>query len=118
MPNPTTQYVTSKVLGKRDEESEESDEETYKGYKDQYTSYYGVKWPEIRERVLEQHDYECVSCGMTNDEHKAREDLFPPNGGLHIHHKTPAKEFDDYGGANELSNLEPRCAPCHREVPN
>jgi 5-methylcytosine-specific restriction endonuclease McrA len=111
MPHPADYYATNEPV-------DEQGERQYKGYKDQYTAYYGVEWTQIRERVLEQYSHECVSCGMSNEEHKLRGDLFPPNGGLHVHHKTPAKDFDDYGGANELSNLEPRCAPCHREVSN
>lgn len=95
---------------------DEADERTYKGYKDRYTSYYGTDWRTIRDRVLDRDDHACRNCGMTDDEHRERDDLF--GGGLHIHHKTPAKDFNDRDEANDLSNLIALCAECHRDVEN
>lgn len=95
---------------------DEQPEPVYKGRKNEYTGHYGTDWEDVRERVLEAANYRCEKCGMTNDEHSQRDDLF--GGGLHIHHKTPAKEFDTYGEANDPSNLQALCADCHREAEN
>lgn len=100
------------VTTPEDDDSEDTTEREYKGNKDEYTAYYGSDWEDIRRAVLERDGFECQSCGISHIQHKKREDLF--GGGLHIHHKTPTKEFDTYDEANALSNLVALCADCHR----
>lgn len=96
----------------------ETGQRTYLGYKDRYTSYYGVSWEDVRQRVLERDDFQCQGCGLTHEEHQRRDDLFPPGKGLHVHHKEPAKNFDSHDDANELDNLVALCADCHRDAEN
>lgn len=102
----------------RDSESDDAvpddSESAYKGFKDEYTGYHGTDWEDIRADVLERDDYECQNCGLSHSEHKQRDDLF--GKGLHIHHKTPSKDFDSYVEANDLSNLIALCADCHFAV--
>jgi hypothetical protein len=53
----------------------------------------GYAWADLRQRVLEVHGHRCVCCGAT--------------GELEIHH------IDGDYRNNAMSNLEPRCVPCH-----
>jgi 5-methylcytosine-specific restriction endonuclease McrA len=76
----------------------------------------GEGWPEARRRALERDGFECQQCGLTHEEHKQRDDLFPPNKGLHVHHIVPFRTFDDPEEANRVANLVCLCASCHREV--
>lgn len=78
---------------------------------------YGDRWPEIRKKVLERDGYQCVECGVSQQEHKSRDDLFPPGKGLHIHHIEPFSNFDDRQEANRLENLEAVCDRCHKKKP-
>lgn len=96
----------------------ENEQRTYLGYKDRYTAYYGVSWDAVRQRVLDRDDHQCQGCGLTNDEHRERDDLFPADGGLHVHHKVPAKDFDSHDDANRLDNLVALCSDCHRDAEN
>jgi hypothetical protein len=82
---------------------------------DTYHTRHGREFEEAREEVLERADYRCERCGITDDEHRERDDLFPPNGGLHIHHKADTTEFDDVSKAHRLSNLVALCAECHQK---
>jgi len=95
---------------------EESEEAEYKGRKDSYTAYYGETWEKQRQRALKRDNFECTECGLTQEEHRERDDLF--GNGLHVHHIEPAKEFETYEEANKLSNLKTLCANCHREHEN
>jgi hypothetical protein len=70
---------------------------------------YGPDWPDIRERVIEKHNSECIDCGTSNQDH-----LSQYGTGLHVHHLTPFSEFDAREEANEMANLRPLCASCHR----
>ena len=80
---------------------------------DTYHTRHGSGFEDAREVVLERADRRCERCGITDDEHRERGDLFPPNGGLHVHHKTPTTDFDDMSKAHDPSNLEVLCANCH-----
>lgn len=110
-PLPADYYATDDPVDDADDS-----ERTYKGYKDRYTGYYGVDWPGIRQQVLDRDDFRCQGCGLTDQEHRERDDLF--GGGLHIHHEQPAKDFDSRAEANALSNLTALCADCHRAAEN
>ena len=74
---------------------------------------HGPEFKEARTIALERADHKCERCGITNAEHKRRDDLFPPDGGLHAHHKTPTTEFEDRDVMNSVDNLEILCADCH-----
>jgi hypothetical protein len=74
---------------------------------------YGDDWQRIREKILERDSYKCQNCVITDEEHKNRDDLWPPWGGLHIHHITPFKDFDNTNKANQAENLVALCASCH-----
>lgn len=71
---------------------------------------YGKGWNEAkREQVRERDGYECVACGMSNNDHKVNYDE-----SLHVHHVTPAREFDDAKKRNDPDNLITLCSRCHR----
>lgn len=72
---------------------------------------YGKNWRKKREEVLENHGRYCERCRLTEAEHFEKYGV-----SLHIHHKTPLREFDDISEANRLKNLVPLCAECHRTV--
>lgn len=74
---------------------------------------YGENWQKVRAEVLERDDYKCQKCGLSNEEHKKRSDLWPPWGGLHVHHLVPFVEFDSKEEANKMKNLVSLCASCH-----
>lgn len=112
MPLPADYYATDEDPD--DVQEPDEGERTYKGYKDRYTGYYGVDWATIRARVLDRDDHRCQVCGLTDEEHRQRDDLF--GGGLHVHHHRPAKDFSDYEDANDLANLTALCATCHGKV--
>lgn len=111
MPLPADHYATEEP-----EEQEADPDPEYSGYKDRYTGYYGTSWEAIRQRVLERDDRQCQQCGLSDEAHRDRGDLFPPDGGLHIHHRVKAKEFDSRQAANSLDNLVALCASCHYQA--
>lgn len=96
---------------------------------------YGSDWDSSRRQVLERDDYECVSCGLTQDEHFSSE-----GEDLHIHHIHKLRSYygtlsqaeidllDSDGRvaeeleekvnqitqrANHLTNLVSVCRDCH-----
>jgi len=71
----------------------------------------GPKWDEARRTVLEEYDYECVNCGMTEKEHIDEQDR-----SIHVHHIIPFKRFNTTGGANNPDNLIPLCSTCHKAL--
>ena len=72
---------------------------------------YGPGWNERkRQRVRERDGYECVRCGATQEEHKARY-----GERLHVHHLTKAREIDDAEERNSISNLVALCRDCHAD---
>jgi len=111
VPLPADYYATEEP-----EEQESDPDPEYAGYKDRYTGYYGTSWEAIRQRVLERDNRQCQQCGLSDEAHRDRGDLFPPGGGLHIHHRVKAKEFDSRQEANSLDNLVALCASCHYQV--
>jgi len=70
---------------------------------------YGEGWtPKKRERVREQADRKCEGCGMPEENLLAQS-----NRKLHVHHKVPAKQFDDPEKRNAMENLAALCLTCH-----
>lgn len=69
---------------------------------------YGKSWSKQRERCLDRDSHKCQRCGITSEEHQETVGV-----DLHVHHITPAREFDDHKERNKLSNLVTLCASCH-----
>lgn len=70
-------------------------------------SIYGTKdWEVRRNEVLEEADYECKFCEMTNEEHLAEY-----SRELHAHHIVPRED----GGSDDKTNLVALCQSCHRK---
>lgn len=80
-----------------------------------YQDQHGPTFEEMREPTLHRYGWKCSECGISNRAHKNRDDLWPPNGGLHIHHIIPVRRFDEPENAHNLMNLEPLCDSCHKE---
>jgi transposase len=72
---------------------------------------YGYLWPEQRAKALRRDQHRCQRCGMTEPEHREQS-----SRGLHVHHKTPYREFDDDEQAHRLENLITYCESCHMKV--
>ena len=83
-----------------------------KEWGEKYDSRHGSEFQEAREVALERAGYECQSCGISNEQHIKRDDLF--GGGLHVHHKTATSE----GGTHAQENLVVVCADCHPPEPS
>lgn len=87
--------------------------ETHYMWKEGKDVRYGKNWLSQRKKAKERDSHECRSCGITAEEHKEKFDM-----DLHVHHITPAREFEDYRKRNRLSNLMTLCAACHRTWEN
>lgn len=71
----------------------------------------GPNWIQQRRKCLERDGHECVSCGMTDAEHR---EWHSQSYGLHVHHIIPRREFDiDDSEQNHLDNLVTLCFQCH-----
>lgn len=70
----------------------------------------GPGWGKIRARALKRDGYRCVDCGITEIEC-----LNKYGRRLDVDHIDPYHNFLDSKKANALSNLESRCASCHRK---
>lgn len=81
-----------------------------------YERHSGELWEKNRRKAKESDNYKCVDCGMTEEEHKKRDDMF--GEGLHVHHKKPVKEFEDVEEAHKLSNLVTVCDEDHKKREN
>lgn len=68
---------------------------------------YGRDWTdELREKIRERQDRQCVGCGMGEDE----------NGGrLSVHHIRKARLVDDDEARNDDSFLVALCRSCHQQ---
>ena len=67
--------------------------------------YYGTKWQEIRNQVLERDGYACQICGYDKDSSQ-----------LHVHHIIPFRDFVDKDKANDFGNLIVVCRKCHPKI--
>lgn len=76
----------------------------------------GLNWNEQRSKALIRDRFRCQNCGMSDSEHRERDDMFPPNAGLHVHHIVPFRTFDRAEKANRVDNLVTLCFECHQEV--
>ncbi len=90
-------------------------QENHSQWKGGTKRWYGTNWAEQREKALERDNYQCKSCGMTQDEH---EDAYGRD--LAVHHLTPIREFRSDGNldaeaANTLDNLMTVCRGCHKQ---
>jgi 5-methylcytosine-specific restriction endonuclease McrA len=72
----------------------------------------GELWETNRKKAKERDGYKCVDCGITEKEHRERDDLF--GEGLHVHHKKPVRQFDKPKKAHKLDNLITVCSIHHR----
>lgn len=91
------------------------DHPLYKGDGD-WTKKYGPMWHKKREERLEEDGYECVICGIANEEHREKY-----GQGLDVHHLIPRRKFYkseelSIDEANELENLRTVCKPHHHQV--
>lgn len=80
-----------------------------------YEPYYGPNWRQQRKNRLQFDEYQCVVCGLTDEEHKREY-----GAELSVHHVTPFVEFVDdntvdYKSANRLVNLRTMCIDCHQQ---
>lgn len=73
------------------------------------TSHRGPNWQSQRKKALMRNGYKCVDCDMTDEESKERF-----GRSLDVDHVVPFHNFGNSKKANRLSNLECRCASCHR----
>lgn len=79
------------------------------------THRYGSDWWKRRRQALKRDRGQCRVCGVKH-----------PNSahGLHVHHITPLREFEDESGsidyekAHALGNLVTLCPSCHLEFEN
>lgn len=69
---------------------------------DQQRRDYGPEWGETRLKILDRDNRQCRVCTAEADTTE-----------LHVHHITPAREFEDYDRMNEASNLVTLCPSCH-----
>jgi len=68
--------------------------------------YYGPLWETQREKALERDNYQCQSCGVSDENATI---------GLNVHHITEYKEFDKDENAHDLDNLVCLCISCHNK---
>lgn len=70
---------------------------------------YGRGWSESkRQSVRSRDDWECQSCGISNEEH-----VDDRGNALHVHHIVPRRQFTDAERANRADNLVTLCHSCH-----
>jgi len=80
------------------------DHPKYTGHED----YYGGNWEEKRSEAIKRDGYECVICGIGQDEHREAHGC-----DLHVHHIDPIATFDTPEEANTIENLLTLCRPHH-----
>ena len=65
---------------------------------------YGPNWQKQRLLALQRDNFRCQVCNKEESEQTH----------LHVHHKIPFRNFQNYIQANDLSNLITLCPQCHR----
>lgn len=70
----------------------------------------GPNWQKQREKAIKRDEC-CVDCGLSQNQ-----SIEKFGRGLDVDHVVPFHNFLDYKKANSLSNLECRCASCHRRA--
>lgn len=80
-------------------------------YRGGYEGDYGPNWEVQRRKAIRRDFGRCRLCGCTRVEHI---DRFGSD--LHVHHRTPYREFDDYERANVIHNLLTLCIECHNQL--
>lgn len=104
VPSPET------LASRRDRWADEGEEDpTYAEFHSEASG-----WPEARQAAKERDGYQCVICGLSEQEQAGRDDLW--GAGLHGHHIRPAATFEQPEEAHDLSNLATLCAECHRKA--
>jgi len=77
--------------------------------------YRGV-WNQQRRKAMERDGYQCVECGISNEEHKSRFDRQ-----LDVHHRVPVRQFAKWDlpirDAHSLDNLVTYCRTHHPDAP-
>lgn len=73
-------------------------------------NYSTKEWRIAREKALERDSWECLDCGMSNEEHKS---VF--GRAIEVHHIKRVESFDNVEDAHFLDNLATLCRPHHRE---
>jgi len=61
-----------------------------------------------KQRVRLRDQFRCQDCGMTQADHIEKH-----GESLHVHHITPAREFNDADERNAMENLIALCQQCH-----
>ncbi|ELY68839.1 homing endonuclease associated repeat-containing protein [Natrinema versiforme] len=69
---------------------------------------YGADWIYIRKDILERDDYQCLACGLTEDEHQEE---FGTS--LNVHHRNPVRNYEEPEDAHDPENLVTLCRSCH-----
>lgn len=95
------------------DDEQPADRDTNYYERESYDSCHGQTFTEARRRALHNSGWLCEDCGLTDLEHRQRDDLF--GGGLHVHHTIDAIRFEDSEQSHIQINLEVLCATCHRQ---
>lgn len=73
---------------------------------------YGEGWTAKRRRKVRSRDgHKCARCGISQEEHQNQFDQK-----LHVHHITPARQFNDAEKRNAMGNLITLCKTCHDTI--
>jgi 5-methylcytosine-specific restriction endonuclease McrA len=78
--------------------------------------YYTGEWNRQREKAIERDGYQCIVCGVGDEEHRQRF-----GRGLEVHHLTPVRLFNKWDKppehAHVLRNLVTVCRTHHPGAP-
>lgn len=75
-----------------------SDHPSWRGGQDEF--YTTKRWQQLRKRIYQRDDHQCVRCGATDCE-------------VHAHHAQPVSKGGDIW---DMTNIETLCVPCHRDA--